>query len=64
MVTLYRDLLAFFENPRDIKGLYSVKEIKNFMYNYSAKEVVDKIMYKNAMRFLSKHLPQVEPQTP
>lgn len=64
MVALYRDLLEFFENPRDIKGLYSVKEIKNFMYNYSAQELVDKIMYKNAMRFLTKHLPQVQQQTP
>ncbi len=64
MVVLYRDLLEFFENPRDIQGLYSIKEIKNFMYNYSAKEVVDKIMYQNAMRFLYKHLPQTKLQTP
>lgn len=64
MMILYRDLLDFFENPRDIKGLYSVKEIQNFMYNYSAQEVVDKIMYKNAMGFIYKHLPQTNLQTP
>lgn len=64
MVILYRDLLAFFENPRDIKGLYSVKEIKNFMYNYSAKEIVDKIMYQNASQFITKHLQQTKEQTP
>lgn len=64
MVNLYRDLLDFFENPRDIPGLYSVKEIKNFMYNYSAEEIVNKIMYKNALDFSMRHLPEVEPLRP
>lgn len=60
MIVLYRDLLEFFEEPRDIKGLYSVKEIRNFMYNYSAQDIVDRIMHKNAMRFITKHLQQTE----
>lgn len=62
MVNLYRDLLEFFKNPRDINGLYSVKEIENFMYNLTPEEIVDKIMYKNAMRFIEKYLPEIEVQ--
>lgn len=64
MVNLYRDLLYFFENPKDIKGMYSKKEIKNFMYNYTAKEIVDKIMYENAMAFIERNLPELPPKTP
>jgi microsomal dipeptidase-like Zn-dependent dipeptidase len=60
MVVLHRALVDFFENPRDIEGLYTAKEIKKFMYNYSAKEIVDKVMFKNALRFLKKHLPEAE----
>lgn len=64
MVNLYRDLLEFFENPRDIEGLYSIKEIENFMYNLTPKEIVDKIMYKNALTFIEKNLPEIEPDRP
>lgn len=60
MVTLYRDLLAFFKEPRDINGLYSVKEIQNFMYNLSPEEIVDKIMYKNALNFIERNLSEIE----
>jgi hypothetical protein len=64
MVTLYRDLLAFFKEPRDINGLYSVKEIQNFMYNLSPEEIVDKIMYKNALDFIERNLPEIELESP
>lgn len=57
MVSLYRELLAFFKQPRAIDGLYTVKEIKNFMYDLSAEEIVAKLMYKNALRFLEDHFP-------
>ncbi len=57
MVTLYRELLAFFRNPREIEGLYTQKEIKNFMYDFTPEELTDKIMYKNALTFLNKHFP-------
>lgn len=60
MVTLYRDLLAFFKEPRDINGLYSAKEIQNFMYNLSPEEIVDKIMYKNALNFIERNLSEIE----
>jgi hypothetical protein len=59
MLDLYRELLRFFENPREIPGVYTVKEIKTFMYNFTATEIVNKIMYKNALRFLKEHLPEV-----
>jgi microsomal dipeptidase-like Zn-dependent dipeptidase len=64
MVTLYRDLLIFFKDPRDINGLYSAKEIKNFMYNLSPEEIVDKIMYKNALEFIERNLPEIKIPTP
>ena len=64
MVNLYRDLLDFFKNPRNIKGMYSVKEIKDFMYNYTPEEIVEKIMYKNALRFIEENLPELPPRTP
>lgn len=60
MVSLHRELVDFFENPRDIEGLYTAKEIKKFMYNYSAKDIVDKIMFQNALNFLKLHLPKPE----
>ncbi len=60
MINLYRDLLTFFENPRDITGVYTVKDIENFMYNFTPLEIVDKIMYKNALNFINKHLPEVK----
>lgn len=60
MVDLYRHLLAFFSKPRDIKGVYTAKEIQNFMYNYTAQEIVDRIMYKNALNFTKKHLQEIK----
>jgi hypothetical protein len=64
MVTLYRDLLIFFKEPRDINGLYTAKEIRNFMYNLSPEEIVDKIMYKNALDFIERNLPEIKIATP
>ena len=64
MATLYRDLLEFFENPTDIEGLYSVKEIKDFMYNFTPQEIVDKIMYENALNFIERNLPNAPTPRP
>lgn len=60
MEQLYHDLIAFFENPHDIEGLYTAEEIQTFMYNFSAEELVDRIMYKNALNFMYKHLPELD----
>lgn len=60
MYQLYKDLLVYFENPRDIEGTFDAKEITGLMYDYTAKELVDKIMYKNALRFVKKHLPKMK----
>jgi hypothetical protein len=60
MEQLAKELLDFFENPRDIEGIYTEKEIKQFMYSYSARDIVDRIMYQNALNFLKKHLPKIE----
>lgn len=53
---LAADLKGFFNNPKDIEGLYTAEQIHNFMYGYTAEELVDKIMRKNAIRVLKKHL--------
>lgn len=60
MYQLYKDLLVYFENPRDIEGTFDAKEIKELMYDYTPKELVDKIMYKNALKFIKKHLPKMK----
>ena len=60
MVNLYRDLLDYFKNPRDLDGLYTAKEVKKFMYDLEPEEIVNKIMYTNAFNFIQKHLPEVE----
>lgn len=57
---LAKELLEFFENPRDIEGLFTEKEIKQFMYSYEARDIVERIMYKNALNFLKEHLPKIE----
>lgn len=55
---LAKDLLEFFSNPRAIDGLFTEREIKQFMYNYKAEELVEKIMYKNAYNFIIKNFAQ------
>ena len=54
---LAKDLHEFFSNPRPIDGLYTEREIKQFLYNFKPEELVEKIMYKNALNFIKKHFP-------
>jgi microsomal dipeptidase-like Zn-dependent dipeptidase len=58
MYQLYRDLYSFFKNPRDIEGLYTAQQIKNYMYDFTPEEIVERIMYRNALNFIMKHLPK------
>ena len=58
MQEIYRDLYEFFKSPRDIEGLYSAQQIRQYMYDYSAEQIVEKIMFRNAFNFLNKHLPK------
>ncbi|MCP4442744.1 MAG: hypothetical protein GY810_27885 [Aureispira sp.] len=60
MYQLYKDLLLYFRNPRDIEGTFDAKDIKDLMYDYTPQEIVDKIMYKNALSFVKKHLPKIK----
>lgn len=57
---LGKDLLAFFQKPRDIDNVYTAKEIVNFMYGIPAEKIVEKIMFKNAYNFIRKHLPKTQ----
>lgn len=50
------DLMAFFEAPRSIPGVFTAKQIERFMYNYDAPTLVKKIMYENATRFIKTEL--------
>ena len=54
---LTKDLYAFFSNPRAIDGLFTEREVRQFMYNLKAEDIVERIMYRNAYRFLLKHYP-------
>lgn len=60
MSQLYKDLVKFFKEPRDIEGVYTAKEIKQFMYDFSAEELVTRIMQRNSINFLKKYLPTIE----
>ena len=57
---LYKDLVKFFRDPRDIEGVYTAKEIRQFMYDFEPEELVSKILYKNAIKFLRKNLPVID----
>ncbi|MCP4440258.1 MAG: hypothetical protein GY810_15040 [Aureispira sp.] len=58
MTRLATDLLTFFEAPKDIDGYFSSKEIQRLMGNYSAQEIVEKVMYSNALEFIKANLPK------
>ena len=52
--TLREDLIQFFSNPTDIFDVFSKTQIENYLYDYTAEEVVNKIMGKNATDFTYK----------
>jgi hypothetical protein len=54
---LAKDLYAFFNNPRAIDGLFTEREVRQFMYNLKPEDIVERIMFRNAYRFLLKHYP-------
>lgn len=59
MPLLYKDLEAFFENPpEDIFGVFPKQEVKELMYGYSAKEIMDKLFSSNAIGFYWEWLPE------
>lgn len=53
---LAKDLEAFFANPKDIGDLFTAHQIQQFMYDYTAEELVRKIMSENALRVLRENL--------
>lgn len=60
MGQLAKDLLVFFESPRDIEGVYTAKEIQQFMYDLQPRDIVERVMYLNSVNFIKKYLPAVE----
>lgn len=57
---LRADVQAFLENPSDIYDLYTEKQIRQFMYDYDAKTLVEKIFSTNAQAFIAKNIPENE----
>lgn len=55
---LASDLYDFFSHPRAIDGIFTEREIKQFMYNIPARDIVERIMSRNALRFVAKHYPR------
>lgn len=59
---LSQDLYEFFLQPRDIPGSFTADQIRSFMYDYDAKELVTKLMKDNSIEFLKKHLQPTQRQ--
>lgn len=55
---LVEELREFFKNPTDIYDLYSAEQIKQFMYGFSADELIEKITTQNSLDFMKRHLQQ------
>lgn len=53
---LASDIQEFLERPEDIGSLFTAKRIKELMYSYSAAEITEKIMSRNAIEFIRKNL--------
>jgi len=58
MNQLGKDLYQFFSNPYDIEDVAKKSEIISVMYKIPAQELVERIMYKNALNFIKKHFPK------
>jgi len=58
---LARDLTAFLNNPSPIFDLFSVEEITGLMFDYTAEEIVSKIMSENVINFLTENLDSLYP---
>ncbi len=56
---LARDMTAFLNEPRPIFDLFSVEEIKGLMFDYTAEEIVSKIMSENVLNFLTENLDEL-----
>lgn len=54
------DIKLFLEEPKDIENLYTVKQIKQLMYDYSAEEITEKLLSTNALNFTRKQLERLE----
>lgn len=59
---LVEDLRDFFNNPTAIYGLYSAEQVKQFMYGFTADELIEKITSKNSIDFMKRHLNQDKKQ--
>jgi microsomal dipeptidase-like Zn-dependent dipeptidase len=53
---LASDIQEFLERPEDIGSLFTAKRIKELMYSYSAAEITEKIMSRNAIEFIRRNL--------
>jgi len=58
---LANDLIAFLNDPSPIFDLFSVEEITGLMFDYTAEEIVNKIMSENVINFLMNNLDNLYP---
>ena len=56
MVDLATDLYDFLKNPEAIFDLYSLEDVKKLMFDFTAEEILEKIMYKNGVEFATRNL--------
>lgn len=60
---LHVDIQTFLDNPVNIADDLDAATIKRLRFGYSGSEIADKIMYKNSLNFIKRHLRDA-PSTP
>ncbi len=53
---LASDIQEFLERPEDIGNEFTAKKVKELMFDYSAAEITEKIMSRNAIEFIRRNL--------
>lgn len=54
--SLREDLLAYFEDPKDLWDIYPRRKVQRYMYGLTATELVDKVMGGNLVAFTERML--------
>jgi hypothetical protein len=53
---LAADIQKFLERPEDISSLFTARKVKELMYDFTASEITERIMSKNALKFMQRQL--------
>lgn len=56
LTQLRKDIVGFLETPQPIFDLYTEEQVEQFMYDYTAEEIVEKLFSTNALRVTRRQL--------